>query len=229
MSAYDDMNEYRQEEALNEFLEEQLNEIASRLGFAYLAKYGDAIEKRVRCCIEEATALRNAGFFGAALIRSTAAIEITIRFFLAKPLLYGAFLSDEWADTLSDRILKERTAEDRGLLPAILQNWGIDITKLLLSDRSQVWEKVKKRVWPRRNDYVHAGASVEEPEAVLAAECLDALLKKIVDPISVRLGFTRDQTGCWSVVISKIYPELNPPRRYETASPFDKKECEKKD
>lgn len=222
MSAHDDID-YLQEEAFNKFLEEQLLEIASSPVFAYLAKHGDAIEERVRCCIEEATALRNAGFFGAALIRSAAAIEISIRFFLARPLLSGAFLSDEWAATLSERILKKRTAEDRELLPAILQNWGIDITKVLLSDKSQVWEQVTKRVWPRRNDYVHKGASIGESDAVLASACLDAILKEVVDPISVLLGFTRDQTGCWSVVGPRMHPELNPPHRYKTASPFDNK------
>lgn len=57
----------------------------------------------------------------------------------------------------------------------------------------------------------------------LAAECLNALLKHVVDPIAVRLGFTREQTGCWSVVASSFQPELSPPHRYETANPFDER------
>jgi len=224
----DDYQRYQEEEALEKFIEEQLREIAEAPVFAYLSKYGDAIEERIRKCIEEATALREARFWGAALIRSAAAIEITIRFFLARPLVQGAFLSDEWASLLSSKVLTGRTAEDRDLLPAILRNWGVDVTRVLLADNSQMWEQVTTRVWPSRNDYVHAGGTIEEADAILAAQCLDALLKHVVDPIAQRLGFTREQTGLWSVVVSSIQPELNPQRRYERADPFDKKERKKK-
>lgn len=220
----DDYQRYQEEEALEKYVEEQLREIAETPVFAYLSKYGDAIEGRIQKCIEEATALREARFWGAALIRSAAAIEITIRFFLARPLVQGAFLSDEWASLLSSKILNERTGEDRNLLPAILRNWGIDVTRVLLPDNAQMWQQIKMRVWPIRNDYVHAGGIIEEADAVLAAQCLDALLKHVVDPIAQRLGFTREQTGLWSVVVSSIQPELNPPRRYERADPFDKED-----
>lgn len=224
MSAYDDIQRYQEEEAIERFIEEQLRELAEAPVFAYLSKYGDAIEARIQLCIEEATELRNAGFFGAALIRSAAAIEIAIRFYLSRPLVQGAFLSDEWAASLSKKVLSGRTAEDRDLLPAILRNWGIDITKVLLGDNSQMWQQVTFRVWPRRNDYVHAGATIEEVDAVLAAEYLAALLNHVVGPIAHRLGFTRELTGSWSVVISPIQPEVNPPRRYQTANPFIKEE-----
>ena len=228
MSAYDDIQRYQEEEAMERFIEDQLREIAEAPVFAYLSKYGDAIEERIRHCIEEATALREAAFWGAALIRSAAAIEIAIRFFLSRPLVQGAFLSDDWAALLSSKVLNGRTAEDRDLLPAILRNWGIDVTHVLLADNSQMWEKVTTRVWPSRNDYVHAGGTIREVDAILAAECLDALLKHVVDPIATRLGFTRGQTGRWSVVISPIHPELNPPRRYEMADPFERKESKRK-
>lgn len=228
MSAYDDIQRYQEEEAMERFIDEQLREIAEAPVFAYLSKYGDAIEERIRHCIEEATALRETAFWGAALIRSAAAIEITIRFFLSRPLVQGAFLSDDWAALLSNKVLNGRTAEDRDLLPAILRNWGIDVTHVLLADNSQMWEQVITHVWPSRNDYVHAGGTIVEADAVLAAECLDALLKQVVDPIASRLGFTRGQTGRWSVVSSSIQPELNPPRHYETADPFEKKESKKK-
>ncbi len=224
----DDYYEYQQEAALEKFLEEQLREIAEAPVFAYLSKYGDAIEERIRKCSDEAAALREAHFWGAALIRSAAAIELTIRFFLTRPLVQGAFLSDEWASLLSSKVLSGRTAEDRDLLPAILRNWGVDVTKVLLDDNSQMWEQILTRVWPSRNDYVHAGGTIEETDAILAAQCLDALLKQVVDPVAKRLGFTREQTGLWSVVISSIQPELNPPHRYERADPFEKIERKKK-
>lgn len=222
MSSYDDIQRYEAEEAMERFLEEQLREIAEAPVFTYLSKYGDAIEERIRLCIEEATALSKAEFWGASLIRSAAAIEIAIRFFLARPLVQGAFLSDDWAALLSNKVLNGRTAEDRDLLPAILRNWSIDVTRVMLSDKSQMWEVVISKVWPLRNDYVHAGGSIEESDALLAAECLDALLKQVVDPLARRFGFTREQSGLWSVVVSSINPELNSPHHYETDNPFEK-------
>lgn len=223
MSSYDDIQRYEAEEAMEKFLEEQLREIAEAPVFTYLSRHGDAIEERIQLCIEEATALSKAGFWGASLIRSAAAIEIAIRFFLARPLVQGAFLSDDWAALLSSKVLHGRTAEDRNLLPAILRNWNIDVTQVLLPNQSQMWEAVIAKVWPRRNEYVHAGGSIEEADAILAAECLDAILKHIVDPLAQRFGFTRELSGCWSVVVSSIGSEVNPPRRYETADPFEKK------
>ena len=228
MSAFDDIQRYEEEEAMERFLAEQLRDIAEAPVFTYLSKYGDAIEDRIGQCIIEATALRKAGFWGASLIRTAAAIEITIRFFIVRPLVQGAFLSDNWATVLSKKVLSGRTAEDRDLLPAILRNWDIDITKVLLPNSSQVWEAIISKIWPCRNDYVHAGGIIKEADAILAAECLDALLQHVVDPIANRLGFTREQTRVWSVVVSSIHPELNPPRRYKTANPFEKDKPRKK-
>jgi hypothetical protein len=45
-------------------------------------------------------------------------------------LVQGAFLSDEWAGILTDRILTGRTAEDRKLVPVLLRQWGLDVTKV---------------------------------------------------------------------------------------------------
>lgn len=226
MSFDDDIQRYEEEEALERFLEEQLREIAEAPVIAYLSKYGDAIEERIRNCINEAAALRKARFWGASLIRSAAAIEITIRFLIARPLVQGAFLSDNWAALLTKKVLTGRTAEDRDLLPAILRNWDIDVTQVLLPNSCQAWEAILSRVWPCRNDYVHAGGMIEEVDAVLAEECLEALLQHVVEPMAKRFGFTREQTGHWSVVVSSIHPELNPPRRYETDTPFQRNDRE---
>lgn len=162
--------------------------------------------------------MRNAGFFGAALDRSASGIELTIRFFLVRPLIRSAFSSDEWAALLAKKILKGRTAGDRDMLPTILRDWGIDITVIKLADGSQMWEQILSKVWPRRNDYVHAASNIMETEARLAAECLNVLLEQVVAPLSKRLGFTRDATGLWSVV-NMPHPALNPTRKFETDSP----------
>ena len=220
MSAYDDRGRYEEEEAMERFLAEQLREMSEGPVIYYLARNGDAIEERVQQCRKEATELTSLGFYGAALVRLAGAIEITIRFFLARPLVQGAFLSDEWAELLSKKILNGRSAEDRELLPAILRNWNLDITKLTLPDGGSLWDQIVNRVWHCRNDYVHAGAVISERDARVAAECLDVMLDQVVSRIAKRLGFTREDTGRWSVILSRYDRNLNPPTRHETVSPF---------
>lgn len=220
----EDRYRYEQEAAMEAFLEEELRRIAEEPVFGYLAVHGDAIEGRVKRCLAEAEALTRGGYHGAALTRAASGIEVTIRFFLARPLVQGAFLSEGWAEVLSQKVLSGRTAEDRELLPAILRNWTIDITKVILADGSQAWEQIVRRVWPRRNDYVHKADEVSAQDAVLSIECLTILLSRVVDPLATRLGFTREQTGCWSVVAAKNppeeYPNLNPPTTHPRRDPF---------
>lgn len=219
----DHYSDYERESAMEQFLNDELRRISEEPVFYYLAYYGDAIEARVRGCLGQARNLIEAGFFGAALVRAAAGIEVTIRFFLARPLVQGAFLSDDWSQLISQKILKGRTAEDRELLPAILRNWKIDITSIKLPDGSQVWEQIVGNVWRRRNDYVHKADDASRGEAILAIDCLEALLSQVVDPLARKLGFTRDQTGSWSVVAVENppeFPNLNPPRKFTPEDPF---------
>ena len=219
----DDYHYYQQEAAMEEFLEEELRRISEEPVFSYLAVFGDAIEARVKRCLSQAKTLSDRGYPGAALTRAASGIEVTIRFFLARPLVQGAFLSDDWAELLSQKLIRGRTAEDRELLPAILRNWKMDITSVKLSDGSQAWEQIIRKVWPRRNDYVHKADDVSAEDAFLAIECLTTLLYQVVDPLATKLGFTRAQTGCWSVVNVKNppeFPNLNPPRTYPRQDPF---------
>jgi hypothetical protein len=219
----DHYSDYERETAMEEFLNEELRRIAEEPVFYYLASYGDAIEARVRRCLDQARNLIEAGFFGAALVRAAAGIEITIRFFLARPLVQGAFLSDDWSQLISQKILNSRTAEDRELLPAILRNWKVDITAVKLPDGSQVWEQIVGNIRRRRNEYVHKADDTSRDEAILAIDCLEALLSQIVDPLARKLGFTRDQTGSWSVVAvhnPPEFPNLNPPRKFTPRDPF---------
>src|SRR5439155_5125938 len=96
-----DEDEWRQEAAMTEWFEEQLRAQIREPVFAFLARYGDAVQERVDACRNEAAQLRKAGFYGASLVRAAAGIEVAVRFFLVKPLVLGAFLSDEWARLLT--------------------------------------------------------------------------------------------------------------------------------
>jgi hypothetical protein len=106
-----------------------------------------------------------------------------------------------------------------------LRNWGIDITQVKLAGGAQVWEQIVAPVWPHRNDYVHKADEGSLEDAELAVESLEALIAQVVDPLARRLGFTREQTGCWSIVAVANpieFPNLNPPRHHERADPFTK-------
>lgn len=219
----DDFEGYRMEEFLTDYLDSELKRLAEEPAFLYLAQNGDAIEGRVLNCLQEGKELVQAGFPAASLIRTAAGIEITVRFLLARPLLQGAFLSDEWSRLLSQKLLHGRTSEDRELLPAILRNWGIDITSIHLPGGEQLWQAIVTSVWTRRNDCVHKGDAATREEAILATICLEVLIRQVVAPLSERLGFSRDQTKLWSVVNKTNppdFPDLNPPTIYDRLDPF---------
>lgn len=223
MSLHEDDEEMMRDEWLNQQIEEELRQLAETPVFEYLAHYGDAIEARVRACLSEARALLDAGFAGAAVVRAAAGIEITVRFFLARPLLQSAFLSNDWAQLLSQKFLNGRTAEDRELLPAILRNWKIDITTFKLPGGHQLWETVITHVWPSRNEYVHTGKMLGVEAAELAIDSLNAFLNDLVATVANRLGFTRSRTGTWSTIARDNpigFPDLNPPVEYEKRDPF---------
>lgn len=83
----------------------------------YLTTYGDAIDERVSSAKEEAEQLLKAGHNGPALTVAVTAIEIILRFFVLRPIVHGAFLSEEWAQILLDRVVSGKTFNDRELLP----------------------------------------------------------------------------------------------------------------
>jgi hypothetical protein len=227
---YEDKSYYYLQEAAEDIarealFEEHLRSITQGAVFDYLATHGDAIEARVQRCLAEAEALAHDGYYGAALTCAVSGIEVTIRFFLLHPLVQGAFLSADWAAVLSQKVLNGRTADERKLLPAILRKWEIDITQVILADGSQAWEQTIGRVWGRRNHYVHKADEVSAQDAALSIECLTTLLTRVVDPLATMLGFTREQTGSWSVVAAKN-PDLNPPTTYPRHDPFNPLEAE---
>lgn len=205
------------------FLAEELERMAVEPAFSYLAANGDAIEARINACRAEAVELLRSGYAGASLVRATSGLELTIRFFLARPLVQGAFLSEGWAALLAGKMFTGQSSKDRDLLPAIVRHWGMDVTAVRLAGGAQAWEAIINRVWPLRNDYVHKGAHCAAADAETAIEALEAMLREIVAPLARRLGFTRDETGCWSIVAvtnPAEFPDLNPPHTYSRDDPF---------
>ena len=134
MGSWDEDYEwYRQDAAMSEFIEDSIRNISRDNARAYLGIYGDAIDARVTRCMEQAESVRRLGYDAPAVVAAATALELMIRFMLLRPLVQGAFLSDEWAAVLAGRIATGRTAEDRELLPAILRQWSIDLSAIRLS------------------------------------------------------------------------------------------------
>jgi hypothetical protein len=202
-----------------DFIEEALEEVSSDNIQSYLGKYGDAIEGRIKECLTQAEKLHKLGFFGPSIVLAATAIEIIIRFLLVRPLVQGAFLSDEWAEILSKRVATGRTAEDRELLPAILRLWGIDITTVKLSNGKGLWETFLTQVRRKRDKFVHKGEHIDSSEAILAIECTNEFLDKIVNPVASKLGFTLETTGKWCE-IHKKYALKDIQKSFTPENPF---------
>jgi hypothetical protein len=197
MGAWDDYAYYEEEAAKEAFIDDTLRGISEDGVRSYLGQYGDAVDERVLNCIRQAKELQDTGFFQPAVVSATTAIELIVRFLLIHPLIQAAFLSEEWAYLLTQRIASGRTAEDRKLLPKILEHHRIDITAVLLENGDELWETVVSKVYPKRNRIVHAAEPSNPEEAQLAIECATRLRSDIVLPIAERLGFTLVATGFW--------------------------------
>ena len=192
----------REQEYLEEFLQESLRGISEDNAKSYLGKYGDAVDVRVLGCLYEAEELVGLGYTGPALCLAATAIELMIRFLLLRPLVQGAFLSDEWAAILVRRVTSGRSSEDRKLLPAVLRQWGIDITTVRTDSGIALWEYVVAQLWPARNKVVHSADRPERETVGAAIECARHFRKEIVGSLASKLGFTLETTGKWSEIRS---------------------------
>jgi hypothetical protein len=121
---------------------------------------------------------------------------------LVRPLVQGAFLSDEWAELLATRIGTGRTDEDRKIVPDLLKQWSLDIDLIRLRGGGRLWDTIIKCVLPKRNKVVHAGESATLEIAGLGIECAECLLSEVVHPIGKALGLTVERTGKWCQIHS---------------------------
>ena len=192
----DDPLDLERDAAMAEFIENSVAQIAQDSVQRYLGTYGDAIEERVEQCVEDAKKLLELNFWGPSLTLSVTAIEIIIRFMILRPLVQGAFMSEEWAEILLKRIATGRSAEDKKMLPAILRQWGIDITTIKTKSDEPLWENIQN-LTQRRNDFVHSGEEIQEYEAIKGLEAADVLVNGINITLAEKFGFSLSETGKW--------------------------------
>lgn len=166
----------------------------------YLGTYGDAIDARVSTLLATATDLLAKKFAGPSIVASETAVEVMVQYFCIRPIIQGAFLSDLIAAEVTERVIANRSCDQKNLLVPLLKPWGIDLTKINLTGGAGLWEKFQtvRRV---RNAFVHRGDDVAEGDAAQAIECAKMFREEVVARIAERLGFTINKTGCWSKVI----------------------------
>jgi hypothetical protein len=181
----------------------------------YLGRYGAAIDARLDNTLTMARYASQTGFPRYAVVGAVTAIELIIRYFLVRPLLQGAFLSDSWAKILAKRITNGRLAQERDLLPSMLEMYDIKIDDLKLADGSALWNTLLTKIVPRRNAILHDGENATADEGKVALECADILSSQVVSQIATKMGFDFKQNGCWHEHIS------SEGFKYDPASPFE--------
>jgi hypothetical protein len=192
------------ERALNDELRRRSEEAVQH----YLGTFGDAIESRVKRCLEDAERLYKFQFYGSALTTAVTSIELIIRFLLIRPLVSGAFLSREWEELLAEKIGSGRTDDDRKILPKLLLRWGIDVRNIALPEGELLWPSLTNLtsgLLAKRNRVVHQGEEASQSEAIRAIHCARIILNDIVYQLASKFGFTRETTSCWSI-IKRTYP-----------------------
>jgi len=166
-----------------------------------LGTYGDAVEARVQRCLDHAERLYELQFYGAALTAAVTAIELIIRFLLIRPLVSGAFLSEEWEELLAEKIGSGRSEGDREVLPKLLKQWGFDLNTMTLPGGGPLWSSLmdkKTGVLEKRHAVVHRGEEATQPEASVAIVGAQTILKNVVYPLATKLGFTLKDKGRWA-------------------------------
>lgn len=204
----DELDERFQQDALedahwDETYEEGLKGQSEEAVRYHLGTVGDAIEARVRRCLADAKRLRELKFYGAALVCAVSASELIIRFLLVRPLVSGAFLSEEWESILTERIGSGNTVEDRRILPSVLSCWGIELDLVQLPDGKKLWPalvEARSGVMAERNRVVHQGALADETSVRRAIDCAETMITALVHRIAEKFGFTLAHTGCWCEV-----------------------------
>src|ERR1019366_2585290 len=136
------------------------------------------------------------GFFQSSVVSAVTSIELTIRFLLLRPLMQAAFLSEEWANSLTQRIASGRSANDREILPQILRFHDIDLNGVKLSNGRPLWKTIIEVVYSTRDKIVHRAEFVSEDDALLAVQCAEEWRSKIVMPYAFFSSRRRHTRSC---------------------------------
>jgi hypothetical protein len=179
-------------DAAQEYLEEQVQQAfegrSADSTRAYLGTYGGVVTARVEQAIADSRALLDAGQSGPAITLAATAVELIVGYLVVRPIVQGAFLSDQWAGVLTEQILGGKTDQARRLLPTIASTWNLDLDKAVLSGERPVWGYFIGTVIPARNGFVHRADPVTPEVATEAIECANVLLGALVVAVARSVG-----------------------------------------
>jgi len=213
------MDEALEAEYQANLIENVTQEVSEEALKAYLGTYGDAILARVRGCQADAQRLLEQGLPSQSLVASVVGMELTLRYFLLRPLIEGAILRAEWASLLLEHILWGHCTRYRALLPKIAVHWGIDLESISLAGGAKLWPVVGG-VWKSRNRYVHRRDAVSEQDARRGMECVDKLLSDVLVPLAHKVGLSWPDSDAWCVVKRGLGGGLEH-ESFEPRSPFE--------
>ncbi len=214
---YDDYWQ-EQEAELFEQLPKEWHEEAVK---SYLGVYGDAIDQRIGELLDQGEYLLKSGHVGPSVSIAVIALEVMIHYFCVRPLVEGAFLSDLWAQTLSQFMLKKRPGEQRKLLVEILKLWKIDLENVKLANDKPLWKTVEFEILPSRNAFAHEGQPPKKENGPLALECSHVFRERIIGELARSLKFTIDKTGKWAHVLAVPRPgSTGGDTKYNAKSPW---------
>jgi hypothetical protein len=130
----------------------------------------------------------------AALVLAAAAIEVTIKAILLKPVVYGLIHSESTADLITELVTKHAGLDRfKDLLFRVLrEHGGVDLGTFRREGASKsLWNEVQE-LQRRRNAAVHQAAPCGPSESRLAIECGETLLDHIFPTVLDALGLHLD-------------------------------------
>ncbi len=214
------MEEMHQEEYEQELIDTAIEELKEENIRAYLGKYGDAIEKRIKKCKKEADELLKSKHYGMALVSAVTAIEIIIKYFILRPLFEGILLTGKLAEIVLKRILPGQLVRCCELVPSVAKSWNIPITDLKLSNGKELFDTLKCDILDKRNKFVHKAEKVPKEIPSIAIECIDILMKDVVIPMAKKVGLILPKSGVWHKYSYKTKTDVTVHGDCEPLDPF---------
>ncbi len=173
-------------EAVEEFIEERLRSF-------YLRK--PTVVQPPLALLKEAKELYQVEHFSAAQVFAGAAIEVTFKEAILKPIVYGFVLSDTMANLIVEIFAKSVREIDRFkvLLLHIIETFGeVNLDQLILEGANKtVWQQAKE-VGEQRNQLLHKAKQATKEDAEQSLSIADYVTGKLFPQIITNLDLRLD-------------------------------------
>ena len=181
-----DPDEYRA--AMEEGRRETIENFKSELLQSFYLDHPNIVERPTNLVSEAGRLLPQHP--GASIVLAVAAIEITIREVLLRPVISGLIHQPELAEAVTELTLDHRSLDNcQDLFFKILERHGrIDMKTITRKDSTvPLWKEIQE-VITARNRVVHQGTSMTADRATHAVSVASTLVGEIVPAILFNLG-----------------------------------------